>query len=129
MYIPAELRDKIPPLYGSEGKSDAVAWVKLFTPDSSWTWYILEASAVMKDGQYRTLKDSSEHVVFAGESTEVANVVCFGLVVGHDVELGYFSLAEIASTRGPLGLPVERDLFFQPVPLSEVRAKHERRQG
>jgi hypothetical protein len=27
-------------------------------------------------------------------------------------ELGYVSLAEIMSVRGPLGLPVERDLYF-----------------
>jgi hypothetical protein len=41
------------------------------------------------------------------------------------VELGYFLLSDIACARGGLGLPVERDLFFQPRPLSEVRARHE----
>ncbi len=28
-------------------------------------------------------------------------------------ELGYVRLSELASIRGPLGLPVERDLFFE----------------
>ena len=46
--------------------------------------------------------------------------------VGHEVELGYFLLSDIACARGGLGLPVERDLFFQPKPLSEVKAQHER---
>ena len=44
----------------------------------------------------------------------------------HEVELGYFSLAEISAVRGPMRLQVERDLFFTPKPLSEMRARHER---
>ena len=66
-------------------------------PDSSWTWYITE---------------------FDGQD------ICFGLVVGHEVELGYFSLAEITALRGPLGLRVERDLYFGPKSLEEVKYAH-----
>lgn len=98
VYIPEELREKIPKLYGAEHESSPMVWVKLFTPDSSWTWYITE---------------------FDGQDT------CFGFVVGDFPELGYFSLSEIARVRGPLGLPVERDLYFEPKPLEEVRAKHD----
>jgi hypothetical protein len=29
-------------------------------------------------------------------------------------ELGYVSLHELAEVRGPLGLPLERDLYFAP---------------
>jgi hypothetical protein len=46
--------------------------------------------------------------------------LCFGLVVGHERELGYFSLDELKSLRGPLGLPIERDLYWTPCPLSKV---------
>ena len=42
----------------------------------------------------------------------------FGLVCGMERELGYFSLAELQSVRGPLGLRVERDLYFTPTPMS-----------
>jgi len=35
-------------------------------------------------------------------------------------EWGYSLLSEIASARGPLGLPVERDLWFKPVPIDQV---------
>ena len=39
----------------------------------------------------------------------------FGYVIGLEEEWGYF-LSEIAGIRGPLGLAVERDLWFEPVP-------------
>jgi hypothetical protein len=94
VYIPEELRAKIPPLYATEKETNPTVWVKLFTPDSSWTWYITE---------------------FDGQD------LCFGLVAGHDVELGYFSLAEITAARGLLGLRIERDLYWKARELSEVR--------
>ena len=97
VYIPDELRSKIPPLYATENEANPTVWVKLFTPDSSWTWFITE---------------------FDGED------LCFGLVVGHEIELGYFSLAEIVAARGPHGLPIERDLYFQPKPLEEIKNRH-----
>ena len=37
---------------------------------------------------------------------------------GIEVELGYFALSELQSIRGKFGLPVERDLYFQPTRLS-----------
>jgi hypothetical protein len=95
VYIPEELRGKIPPLYATDPEPNPTVWVKLFTPDSSWTWFITE---------------------FDGED------LCFGLVVGHEVELGYFSLADITAARGPIGLRIERDLFFHPKPLDDVKA-------
>jgi len=33
----------------------------------------------------------------------------------------YFSLSELESIRGPLGLKVERDLYWKPKTLSEVK--------
>ena len=89
-----ELRAKLPPLYSTEKDEDPTAVAKFFTPDSNWTWYATEF-----DGEDRF----------------------FGLVDGFDKELGYFSLAELASARGPLGLPIERDRWFSPKPLSECR--------
>ena len=89
-----EARRKLPPLYAQEGRGGkAMAWVKLFTPDSSWTWYCVE---------------------FDGQDT------FFGLVDGQCKELGYFSLSELASVRGPLGLPIERDMYWTPKRLEEI---------
>lgn len=92
--IPQEILDQIPRLYATENDADPIAWVKLFTPDSCWTWWILET-----DGQD----------------------LCFGLVKGFEVELGYFSITELESVHGPLGLSIERDLYFQPAKLSIIK--------
>ena len=87
-------RAKLPPLYSqSERGGAAIAPVKLFTPDSSWTWYVTE---------------------FDGDD------LAFGLVVGIEAELGYFRISELEAVRGPLGLPVERDLYWTPKPLEQI---------
>jgi hypothetical protein len=41
-------------------------------------------------------------------------------VDGHFKELGDFSLAELESARGPMGLPIERDLHWTPKTLKEI---------
>jgi hypothetical protein len=98
--IPKKLEKKLPPLYSQEDKMDeALAVVKLFTPDSSWTWYVTEY-------------DPEEGI-------------CFGLVDGHCEELGYFSIHELENVTGPLGLKIERDLYWQPKPLKECRRRSE----
>lgn len=90
-----KLRKFLPRLYGQEERGDeTIAYVKLFTPDANWSWYVAE---------------------FDGEDT------CYGLVDGLEKEIGYFSISEIEKVRGRLGLPVERDLFFHPTPLKELR--------
>ena|SRR5258708_5086208 len=98
--MPAWLAAEIPSLYSQEHTTDPTVRAKFFTPDSAWTWYVLEYSAVAPDGAER---------------------LAFGLVEGHEQELGYFSLDELESVRGPLGLRIERDLWFTPCPLSTVR--------
>ncbi len=98
-----EIRKKLPPLYAQESKGGkAIVHLKLFTPDSSWTWHITEGSPI-KD-------DSGKEVDFH----------FFGLVDGHEKELGYVALSELQSVRGPLGLPIERDLHWQPKTLEEI---------
>jgi hypothetical protein len=37
----------------------------------------------------------------------------------------YFRLSELQTVRGTLGLPVERDKYFEPTPLHELIDKHE----
>ena len=93
--LPAAILPSLPRLYATQHDDDPIVHLKWFTPDSSWTWYVLEY-----DPQER---------------------LCFGLVVGFEREMGYFSLDEVASARGPLGLPVERDLYWQPTPLSQCK--------
>ena len=66
---------------------------KFFTPDSFFSWYATEY-------------DSKTHTFY-------------GYVIGQQEELGYFDLDELKSLKGKLGLPVERDLYFEAT-LEEV---------
>lgn len=95
VFIPADFAIDIPKLYANESVDDPLAVLKFFTPDSSWTWYLTEY-------------DPEERLAF-------------GLVVGHERELGYFSIEELEELRGPMGLPIERDVNFRPTPLSKCR--------
>jgi hypothetical protein len=98
-----EIRRKLPPLYSQDGKgSKAIAHVKFFTPSSSWTWWATEGEPV--------LDESGKEVDFR----------FFGLVDGHEREFGYFVLSELEEVRGPMGLPIERDLYWQPKTLAEI---------
>ena len=92
-YMPTDVATQLPELYATEGIRDPLAHVKLFTPDGSWTWYVCEF-------------DSDQRL-------------CHGLVIGHEREIGYFTLDELESVRGHLGLPIERDLHWTPRPLSQ----------
>jgi hypothetical protein len=93
--ISEDLLKTIPPLYSTEDQNDTLVYVKLFTPDSVFTWFIIECSI---DGD-----------------------TCYGYVQGFESELGYFSLEELKSIKGPLGLAVERDISFKPTALAIIR--------
>ena len=88
--ITKQIEKRIPPLYSTDGKKgNRKIPVKFFTPDSNWTWFVLEGEK-QPDGDWRF----------------------FGLVEGFETELGYFHLAELIAARGPLGLPIDRDTSF-----------------
>jgi hypothetical protein len=96
--MPKDLLEKLPKLRETKRQEDPMVICKFFYPDFSWTWYAIE---------------------FDGED------IFFGYVAGDFPELGYFSLNELKSNRGKLGLPIERDLYFDPQPLSKIRSLHE----
>jgi len=101
--LPCKVRERLPSLGGQDGKgSKAIAYVKCFTPSSSWTWYITEGSPVRS------------------KNNDVVDYILFGLVDGHEKELGYFHLSELESVNGPMGLPIERDLYWEPKMLEEI---------
>ena len=95
-----EILKRLPKLYSQENVEDPKVQVKFFTPTSSFTWFATE---------------------FDGEDT------FFGIVYSHlcpEGELGYFSLSELQAVKGSLGLGVERDKWFSPKLLSEIKAKN-----
>jgi hypothetical protein len=64
------------------------------------------------------LHESNGYPEFDGED------IFWGLVIGLVKEYGSFSLSELQSIRGKLGLPVERDLYFTPTSLAELDEKY-----
>ena len=85
-------------------------------PTSQWTWYATEGSPVDEDGYYDTDKEKVDYLFF-------------GYVVGFEPELGYFSLNDLKTAKEGLrdfrALPIERDVWFTPKPLSEIRREHD----
>jgi len=83
-----------PALGSQDGKGDAaIAFIKLFDPCGSWSWFI------------------SEFDPATGEA--------FGIVHGFEKELGYIDLSELANTRGKMGIGIELDMHWTPRALSE----------
>ena len=101
--FPREVRETVPDLYAQDGKGgETVAYVKFFTPSSSWTWYVVGGEPVLD------------------ESGKELDYRFFGLVDGFEKELGYFMLSELEEVRGPMGLPIERDLYWRPQTLGQI---------
>lgn len=95
-FLTKEITKRIPALYVQDGKGDnAVVHAKWFCPWNQWTWFATELD--QETGQ------------------------AFGLVVGHETELGYFNINELQELKGPWGLYIERDAHFSPTPMGKVR--------
>ena len=78
---------------GSDMKQNVVA--KFFYPAGAWTWYLMNLDP--EDLDY-----------------------CWGIVRGHDVEVGSFSITELTDFKGIAGLGIERDKFFRPRPAEGI---------
>ena len=100
-----EIESKLKPLYYFEKSGEEpIAAVKFFDPTGSWTWYAAE-----------------------GQKREDGDWLFFGAVDGFEFEYGYFTLNELKHAKdgctGLQALPIERDLYFSPAPLSELMNK------
>ena len=88
-----ELLASIPKLDETKDMENPIAHIKLFYPDFSWTWYVVEF-----------------------DGTDIA----YGLVDGFEKELGMFSIKELIKTKGKMGLEIERDLHWKPRHINEL---------
>ncbi len=90
------------PVRGSDQEIDFRPVVKLFTPDAGGTWLLTELDP---------------------DDPDIAFGLC-DLGMGFP-ELGSVRISELRELRGPLGLPVERDLYFTAdKPLSAYTRSH-----
>ena len=94
-----ELKKALPPLYSTEDTpcEDKTIVCKFFNPLGAATWLIAE-----------------------GEEQEGGDWLFFGLCdLGFgSPEWGYVSLSELESVKLPLGLGIERDIYFSPKTIS-----------
>jgi len=81
--------DKMPAL----GSEDGMARVKLFNPTGAGSWFLSEYDPATRQA--------------------------FGVADILDREYGYIDMAELVAYRGRFGLPIERDLSWEPRPLAE----------
>ena len=79
---------EMPELYEQENEENPVAHAHFIAGD--WEWFVTEASE--RDG----------------------DLLLFGLVNGHDKELGYFTLGQLASVGAGL------DVDFEPVGVFDI---------
>ena len=77
------------PVRGTADEMDFLPVVKLFTPDANCTWLLTELDP---------------------EDPDIAFGLC-DLGLGFP-ELGAVRISELESLRGPMGLPIERDLYI-----------------
>jgi hypothetical protein len=75
---------------------------KFFDPCGAWSWYVMNQDP--NDPDY-----------------------LWGIVDGFEVEAGSFSLSELETVKGPLGIGIERDLYF--TPLSAIDAWNRLQKG
>ena len=96
-----EIKKMLPAIGSTSEVKDPKAVVKFFDPTGSWTWYVIE-----------------------GREIDNGDWEFYGLVHGFEKEFGYFRLSELETCKknltGLQALPIERDLYFRPTPVSEL---------
>ena len=92
--VTKKIKEQAQEQYDKGSDMEQMVVAKYFDPMGSWRWFLMNMD---KDGDY-----------------------CWGIVDGHAVEMGSFSMRELESIQLPLGLGIERDTSFEPVKASEL---------
>lgn len=79
---------------GSEMENQMIV-AKFFNPTGAGTWYLMNMDP--EDEDY-----------------------CWGIVSLFEVETGSFSKSDLESFKGPLGLGIERDLYFEQINAKDL---------
>jgi hypothetical protein len=90
-----EIQEQLPTLYSQEHNPDPIALVRFFDSRGDWSWYATE---------------------FDGEN------LFFGVVLGFEREIGYFSLAEFEQVNRDAGYErIQRDADYKPKRIREIQ--------
>lgn len=87
---------------------DITVVAKFFNPVGAGSWYIYDYYRVEDGGEVR--EDGTPEIFTA--FANLNDPMC--------AECGDVSLAELEALRLPMGLGIERDIHFKPMPLQEV---------
>jgi hypothetical protein len=113
-----------------EGNPDPTVLAHFFNPCGPGNWWATEMYYVIKkapaNGESKLIEVEASKM--NGEiGGYVVDVIFFGYVSIHGDfcdEWGYFSLSELRSVKcPPFGLGIERNLYFDPKPISKVCPK------
>ncbi len=96
-----ELENRFKKVGSQENIEDPIVIAKFFNPTGIGNWFAIEYIP--------------EEKIFYGY------VSLFG---DENDELGYFSLSELQEFKGKFGLGIERDMYFDETPLSEIIKKY-----
>lgn len=96
-----ELENRFKKVGSQENIEDPIVIAKFFNPTGIGNWFAIEYLP--------------EEKIFYGY------VSLFG---DENDELGYFSLSELQEFKGKFGLGIERDMYFDETPLSEIIKKY-----
>ena len=113
-----------------EKVDDPIVVAKFFNPTGPGTWYATELIYLIRrkdeEGESEILEvEASKIDQF--KDYEIVDKMFFGYVSifgDHNDEWGYFRLSELESVKFlPFGIGIERDLYFDPKPISTVCLK------
>jgi hypothetical protein len=112
-----------------EDVKDPIVVCKFFNPSGAGTWLATELYYVIR----RRGANGEEEIIEVEASKtngqvdgKIVDMNFYGYVSifgDHNDEWGYFSLSELGSVKGPFGLGIERDLYFDPQPISKACPK------
>jgi hypothetical protein len=94
LLLSVEIKEKLQKQYQMGSDMEQLVIAKFFNPTGSWSWFAMNMD---EDGDY-----------------------IWGIVDGFEVEMGSFSLSELQAYKGPLGIGIERDLYFKPITAKEL---------
>jgi len=124
-----EIEGKFKKIGRQEDVKDPIVVCKFFNPSGGGTWWSTEMYYVIR----RKGANGEEEIIEVEASKmngeidgQIVDMNFYGYVsiFGDECdEWGYFSLSELQSVKGPFGLGIERDLHFDPQPISKACPK------
>lgn len=104
--VTKEVENKMPKINETSNQKDPICLVHYFNPQGAGNWFGIEY-------------DKETGIMYG----------CASIFGDHNDELGDFSIKELEDYRGMFGMSIERDLYWDPKPLSEVKAQFTIKQG